>query len=136
MREGWVREKKKMRAMEARESNEHIDLIRLIVLQLISTVAPVTKMKGWQQSEINWVWLFFVSLPSEFGDVSKGFGRQGICKVSWLRLSTCQPSSTLQSEYDLKTSNTFMGAYASQTQIWESETGQWEYGSLEHLTVS
>lgn len=29
--------------MEARESNEHIDLMRLIVLQLISTLAPVTK---------------------------------------------------------------------------------------------
>lgn len=44
-----------MRAMEARETNEHIDLIRLIALQLISAVAPDTKMKGWQQSEINWV---------------------------------------------------------------------------------
>lgn len=37
---------KKMRGMEARESNEHIDLIRLIVQQLISTQAPVKKMKG------------------------------------------------------------------------------------------
>lgn len=41
--------------MEARESDEHIDLMRLIVMQLISTLAPVTKMKGLQQSEINWV---------------------------------------------------------------------------------
>lgn len=40
--------------MEARESNEHIDLMRLIVMQLISAPAPVTKMKGLQQSEINW----------------------------------------------------------------------------------
>lgn len=43
------------RAMEARESNKHIDLMRLIVMQLISALAPVTKMKGLQQSEINWV---------------------------------------------------------------------------------
>lgn len=41
--------------MEARESNKHIDLMRLIVMQLISTLAAVTKMKGSQQSEINWV---------------------------------------------------------------------------------
>lgn len=43
--------------MEAKrgESNEHIDLMRLIVMRLISALAPVTEMKGWQQSEINWV---------------------------------------------------------------------------------
>lgn len=39
-------EGKKRKAMEARESNEHIDLMWLILLQLISTLAPVTKMKG------------------------------------------------------------------------------------------
>lgn len=44
--------------MEARESNEHIDLMRLIVMQLISAPAPVTKMKGLQRSEINWVFFF------------------------------------------------------------------------------
>lgn len=37
------------RVMEARESNEHIDLMRLIVMQLISEPAPVTKMKGLQR---------------------------------------------------------------------------------------
>lgn len=52
---GGGREREKMQAKEARESNEHIDLIQLIVLQLISALAPVTKMKGWQQSAINWV---------------------------------------------------------------------------------
>lgn len=53
---GGERERgKKMQAMEARESNEHIDLIWLIVLQLISALAPVTEMKGWQRSAINWV---------------------------------------------------------------------------------
>lgn len=54
-REGGTGGGKKRRAIAARESNEHIDLMRLIVLQLISTLAPVTKMKGLQQSEINWV---------------------------------------------------------------------------------
>lgn len=82
--------------MEARESNEHIDLMRLIVMQLISAPAPVTKMKGLQRSEINWVFFFpffFVLVPSEFGHVSEGFGRQRISAVSCLCLSTCQPSS-------------------------------------------
>lgn len=81
--------------MEARESNEHIDLMRLIVMQLISAPAPVTKMKGLQRSEINWGFFpsFFVSVPSEFGHVSEGFGRQRISVVSCLCLSTCQPSS-------------------------------------------
>lgn len=56
--------------MEARESNEHIDLMRLIVMQLISAPAPVMKMKGLQLSEINWdlppphYTSFFVSAPS------------------------------------------------------------------------
>lgn len=53
------------RVMEARESNEHIDLMRLIVMQLISALAPVTKMKGLQRSEINCVFfLFFFCLSA------------------------------------------------------------------------
>lgn len=43
---GGERGGRKTSAIEARQSNEHIDLIRLIVLQLISAPAPVTKMKG------------------------------------------------------------------------------------------
>lgn len=73
--EGWGREggRDGRRVMEARESNEHIDLMRLIVMQLISAPAPVRKMKGLQLSEINWDLLssppphnsfFFVSAPS------------------------------------------------------------------------
>lgn len=87
--------------MEARESNEHIDLMRLIVMQLISAPAPVMKMKGLQLSEINWdlppphtcTHLFFLSQPRRFGHVSEGFGSQRISAVSCLCLSTCQPSS-------------------------------------------
>lgn len=84
--------------MEARESNEHIDLMRLIVMQLISAPAPVTKMKGLQLSEINWdlpppPTPLFLSQPRQFGHVSEGFGRQRISAVSCLCLSTCQPSS-------------------------------------------
>lgn len=86
------------RVMEARESNEHIDLMRLIVMQLISAPAPVMKMKGLQRrSEINWVLLFspplFLSQSRQFGNVSEGFGRQRISSVSCWCLSTCQPSS-------------------------------------------
>lgn len=86
------------RVMEARESNEHIDLMRLIVMQLISAPAPVMKMKGLQLSEINWdllppTLLFFLSQPRQFGHVSEGFGRQRISAVSCLCLSTCQPPS-------------------------------------------
>lgn len=88
------------RVMEARESNEHIDLMRLIVMQLISAPAPVTKMKGLQLSEINWDLPpppphtpLFLSQPRQFGHVSEGFGRQRISAVSCLCLSTCQPPS-------------------------------------------
>lgn len=85
------------RVMEARESNEHIDLMRLIVMQLISAPAPVMKMKGLQRSEINWVLLFspplFLSQSRQFGNVSEAFGRQRISAVSCWCLSTCQPSS-------------------------------------------
>lgn len=73
------------RVMEARESNEHIDLMRLIVMQLISAPAPVMKMKGLQRSEINWVLLFspplFLSQSRQFGNVSEAFGRQRISAV-------------------------------------------------------
>lgn len=46
------------------ESNEHIDLMRLIVMQLISALAPVTKMKGLQRSEINYVFFLFFCLSA------------------------------------------------------------------------
>lgn len=80
--------------MEEREPNEHIDLMRLIVMQLISAPAPVMKMKGLQRSEINWVSPpLFLSRYQHFGHVSEAFGRQRISGVSGLFLSTCQPSS-------------------------------------------
>lgn len=69
--------------MEARESNEHIDLMRLIVMQLISAPAPVTKMKGLQLSEINWdlllppTHLFFCLSPVSLDTYQKGLADRG-----------------------------------------------------------
>lgn len=70
------------RVMEARESNEHIDLMRLIVMQLISAPAPVMKMKGLQQSEINWdllppTLLFFCLSPVSLDTYQKGLADRG-----------------------------------------------------------
>lgn len=71
------------RVMEARESNEHIDLMRLIVMQLISALAPVTKMKGLQLSEINWdlppptYTSFFCLSPISLDTYQKGLADRG-----------------------------------------------------------
>lgn len=120
--------------MEARESNEHIDLMQLIVMQLISTLAPVTKMKGLQQSEINWVELFCLS-PVRVWTCIRGVWQtghlQGFLFVS-LHLSAFIPTpiGILLSSLFQKRKHIQGRLCESKSDLWRRETRQSETCSM------